>query len=273
MPRYALEVAYDGRNFHGFAKQKSVRTVQDEIEKALMKLYGKRIEVEYASRTDAGVHAIGQVVAFNADSKVEPRRLPDALNFYLPKEICITNACPVEDNFSPQKDAHHKLYRYIALEGGRLPPFLNGLCLPLESRLDVSAIDTVCGLLSGEHDFAPLLVKQKEGRETTVRLERVAVGRYSAFPAHSKRPLLNSVDTSSEGDFLLFELEAKRFLYKMVRSICGLLVQVGSGGLGASDVEAVLAGKRHWRVSPLPPDGLYLVRVCYGNSYGLCDNL
>lgn len=263
--RYAIEVAYDGRKFHGFAKQADVPTVQDEIEKALMKLYGKETSVEYASRTDAGVHSLGQVVAFNAEKKIETRRIPDALNFHLPEEIRVLEAKDVRDDFSPTRDAKAKLYRYVAFEGARLVPLLRGLCLPLRKRLDVSALASACELLEGEHDFAPLVVKQEPRRDTTIRLTRMRFRRCNPFTAYGKEPLSEGSGSISDGEFLVFELEAKRFLYKMVRCICGLLVQVGEGVLGGDDVKAILMGTERWRPVPLPPDGLYLVKVDYGD--------
>jgi len=263
--RYALEVAYDGRKFHGFAKQSGVPTVQDEIEKALARLYRKEIRVDYASRTDAGVHALGQVVAYDAEKKIETRRIPDALNFYLPEEIRVFGAKEVRGDFSPRRDAKNKLYRYVAFEGAKLLPHLKGLCLPLGKRLDISALVSACELLKGEHDFASLVVKQEPHRSTTVRLVRVSVRRCDPFAAYRKEPFSQESVSISDGEFLVFELEAERFLYKMVRCICGLLVRVGEGSLGVDDVKAILEGRMCWGPVPLPPDGLFLVRIDYGD--------
>jgi len=230
-----------------------------------MKLYRKEVNVDYASRTDAGVHALGQVVAYDAEKKIETHRIPDALNFYLPEEIRIFGAKEVRNDFSPRRDAKRKLYRYVAFEGTKLIPFLRGLCLPLRSRLDISALASASELLEEEHDFAPLLVKQEPHRNTTVRLMRVRVRRCDPFTAYRREHLSEESVSISDGEFLVFELEAERFLYKMVRCICGLLVQVGEGSLGADDVKAILEGKMRWSPVPLPPDGLYLVKVDYGD--------
>ncbi|MCX7703751.1 MAG: tRNA pseudouridine(38-40) synthase TruA [Planctomycetota bacterium] len=263
MPRYALTVAYDGSRYSGFAIQKNRPTVQKEIESALRKIYGKEVRIKYASRTDAGVHSLGQVIAFDADGGPDTERMPASLNALLPSDIRVVAASKVPSHFNPSKDANLKLYRYIVYDGKFLLPHLRGFCLHIRNRLDVEAMNSVCRLLCGRHNFAPLVVKRDQKEKKEVSLDLARVFRCDSF-ALEKR-----LKDSSLGDFVIFELEAQRFLYKMVRSVCGLLVEVGERKLTVADVLAIIRGEKKWRIKVLPPQGLYLVRIEYGDA--LCS--
>jgi len=260
MARYALTVSYNGIRYSGFAKQKNLPTVQGILEESLQKIYGLPIRIKYASRTDAGAHALGQVISYDVKKGPEIDKIPDALNGLLPDDIRIISAREVSRDFSPSKDAKLKLYRYIVYEGKNLKPFLRGLCLFSRTRLDVDRMNSACRVLCGKHDFSSVVVKRDQKENTELSLERAGVMRCDSFPIDGE------MRKPSFGDFVVFELEAQRFLYKMVRSICGLLIEVGERKLSVIDVVSIIRGEKKWRVRVLPPDGLYLVRINYGEN-------
>ena len=248
MPLYRVTLAYDGTDFLGWQLQRPGlrRTVQGVLEDALGRLAGggARVAVAGAGRTDAGVHALGQVAAFSLPRDLEPDELQRALNALLPPDVRVLEAATASPGFHPRRSAVSKLYRY-ELDGGGVP-------LPQRRRaagftprpLDEAAVRETAALYLGRHDFASL-ASSGGSVTTTVR----TVTRSEAVFA---------------GPTLVYETEADGFLRKMVRSMVGGLIAAGRGALTPAELARALEARdrRAWP-APAPACGLTLVRVVY----------
>ncbi len=244
MAHYKMTVAYDGTAYHGFQIQENALTIQHFLEKALAALYGTCIRVEAAGRTDAGVHARGQVVNYCAPSLVPEAQLPAALNGLLPKDILVIGAKQVEESFSARRDARAKIYSYTIDRG----PFPDVLCRRyawhISRPLDLQAMQKAATYLEGKHDFRAFQAAGSRVR-TTVRT-------------------LFSLKLTVEGQFISFGFNGDGFLYKMVRNITGTLVEVGLGRLSDQDITPILlAGNRKQAGATAPARGLCLEKVIY----------
>lgn len=240
-----LTVAYDGQPFSGFALQPTARTVAGELTGAIRALDPKASALRGTSRTDAGVHARGQRVAFDSELDIPLRGWALGLAPHLPKEIAIVSAARVEPGFEPRRHVRSKTYRYVLLESPVRDPFLEGRVWRQSERLNQIAMTEAAAHLVGEHDFAGFRGAADERDETVRRLFRVEL----------RRP-------RSDGRILEIVVEGDRFLYRMVRIIAGTLVDVGRGRF-APDV--TLRGLTTKLRSDLgvtaPPEGLYLDEI------------
>lgn len=253
MERFALRLAYDGTDFHGWQRQEPpgqepLRTVQGELDRALAEVLHQPAPCQGASRTDAGVHAEAQVAAFTADCRVPIGRLPSALNARLPEDVRVMAAWRVPLAFDPVSDALSKGYRY---EIARLLPFRARL--PFDRRmvfeamhdLDPSRMRQAAAHLTGTHDFAAFAHAQ-HGRESTVRT--IHACEVTALPDDRL-----AIDVSGDG-----------FLYNMVRIVAGTLVEVGRGRIDPQAVPGILASCERSNAGPtLPPQGLRLRWIQY----------
>ena len=259
MPRYSLLVAYDGTDFHGWQKQAPLadaptpesppplRTVQGVLELAVRQVVGERVNVVGASRTDAGVHAVGQVAAFRAEAELEPRRLAAAINARLPEDVQVRRARVVDEGFSPISEAIAKGYRYRMAYGENGPSLR-----PLFSRrtifwtpykLDPVAMNLAARRLIGRHDFASF-TRKHHGREHTVRTVHDCLVREAG-----RRRL--QMDVCGDG-----------FLHNMVRVIAGTLLEVGRGRIAPDEMATVLGACDRTAAGPtLPPEGLCLMWI------------
>lgn len=241
--RYRAIIEYDGTDFLGYQIQASGRTVQGEIEKSLKKITQSDIRVDAAGRTDTGVHAVGQVIAFNADWKHSLEDLHRALNAVLPRDIVVSDLKIAKNTFHPRFDAVSRWYRYTIIN----QPWPNVLqqryAYHVKNNLDLTAIRKASRHLLGSHDFASF-GKPTQG-ESTVRN-------------------LMQADWSEDDSLLRFDVVANAFLYRMVRRIVGTLVQVGLGQLAVDEVKTIL-DMRDLTCSapPAPAHGLCLVKVTY----------
>jgi len=259
VPRYRLVVAYDGTAYHGFQLQApGMDTVAGRLEAALGRICpegaaGQRVVVEGASRTDAGVHAKGQVCAFSSRTSVPVDRLPLALNSYLPPDIVVLRADRVPPDFDPKKAAS-KTYCY-RLWRSRVPsPFWRDRALHLTQELDLEACRAALAPLVGWHDFAAFRDTGSSARTTVRRLRRADL---------SVRPL--PPDWPVPGEFIEIWFEADGFLYHMVRIIVGTLIEVGLGRLPALVTRQALASGKRAALGPTAPAcGLWLEKVVYG---------
>ncbi len=252
MPLYRVTLAYDGTGWSGFQLQRrgGGRTVQGALEDALARLAGgARVRVAGAGRTDAGVHALGQVAAFELPRVLEPQTLQRALNGLLPKDVRVVDAGPARSGFHPRKSAISKLYRYTLDCGGVQPPQRARHAGHVPRRLDEDAVRAVAALYLGRRDFASL-ASSGSSATTTVR----SVTR-------------SEVVFTAEG--LVYETEADGFLRRMVRSMVGGLVAAGSGATSVSALERALQARdrRAWP-PPAAARGLTLVRVDYPPESG-----
>lgn len=252
--RVALVVSYTGGAWHGFQRQPGAATVQGELERALGALCGQPLRVRGAGRTDAGVHAAGQVVDFllPASCAVPLRRLPLALANHLPPDIVPWRALAVPPDFHARKHALAKRYRYLIWRALTRSPFLDPYCWPHHGPLNLDAMAQATTLLVGRHDFTALAgsARPVEDAVRTVGACRLLVGPQA----------------------LAIEIEADGFLYRMVRAIAGTLLEVGRGALSVDAVGRLLAGGRRADAGPsLPPRGLCLLWVRYPPHLGLPD--
>jgi tRNA pseudouridine38-40 synthase len=244
--RCALAVIeYDGTAFAGSQVQPNARTVQGELEEALNRLIGERIRVRLAGRTDAGVHATGQVAALCLPRGEALPILRERLNALLPGDLAVRSLRPVAASFDPRRDARWRVYRYRILTNGARRPLDRHRTLEIDDRLDVAAMRAAAERMIGERDFAAL---GSHARGQTVRQ-------------------LSEVRITRRGDLVEMRVTANAFLRRMVRSLVALLLEVGRGRIGPDAVDGVLAGTGralHGRAAP--SRGLTLERVVYESA-------
>jgi tRNA pseudouridine38-40 synthase len=249
---FRVTLAYDGTEFEGWQAQagaatgrRTARTVQGVLEDALAPLAGgARVAVAGAGRTDAGVHAIGQVASFDLPRALEPEALLRALNARLPEDVRVLAAARAPEGFHARKSALSKLYRYVLDTAGVQPPTRRRHAAAVSFPLDPDAVAAAAALFCGRQDFAALASAGGSART-------------------SVRTVLRS-DPRWEGGTLVYEAEADGFLRKMVRSMVGGLIEAGRGARSVDELRAALAAgdRRAW---PAPADarGLTLVAVRY----------
>jgi tRNA pseudouridine38-40 synthase len=239
-----LVVAYDGTDFRGWAKQPGVRTVEGVLAKALARVLRAEPVLSVAGRTDAGVHARGQVVSVKADD-VDPERVRRAVNGILAPEVVMLSVRRAPDGFDARHSATAREYRYRIDLGPNPDPFTARYVWHRPGALAISAMRRAARDLVGEHDFGSFgRSPQERGASTVRRLERLAVARH--------------------GDRLETSAKANAFLHQMVRSLVGTLVAVGEGKLEPDSMPEVLAALDRSRAGPVaPPHGLTLERVSY----------
>jgi tRNA pseudouridine38-40 synthase len=240
--RYRARVEYDGTDFAGFQVQTEGRTVQGELESALSRLSGgTRVVVDGAGRTDAGVHARGQVIAFTYNGRLGRRELQQALAAGLPKDIGLGPVVPVGKTFSPRHQAKHREYRYLIWNGPR-SPLRERQALGVRERLDVAAMAAAAKVFVGRHDF-------------------------SAFGGTDRQPVrtLTRLSVIRRGDLITVTVIGDAFLRGMVRRIVAALLRVGHGRASAADLaEALREHRPAFHGEAAAPRGLTLWRVPMG---------
>ncbi len=242
--RWKCVCAYDGGSFDGWQSQPSGRAVQDVIERRLREITGTDIRIHGSGRTDAGVHAVGQVFHFDAAWSHGPEKFRAALRAGMPTSLQFARLTVAPASFHARFSAKGKIYRYELLTG-EADPFTAPYCWALPQPLDWDAVAAAAKVLRGKHDFRAFAAENGTERETTVR--------------HLRR-----LEVVRRGRRLRLVFEADGFLYKMARSLTGALVNVGLGKLTPRDLAALLAaGRRTPQVRTAPPHGLFLVRVLY----------
>ncbi|HUU38948.1 MAG TPA: tRNA pseudouridine(38-40) synthase TruA [Candidatus Desulfaltia sp.] len=237
-----LILSYDGTDFCGWQRQPDERTVQGVVEDALAELSGKRIPVAGAGRTDAGVHAQGQVASFRAEFRLKNDALRRALNALLPGDVRVLSAGPAPPGFDARRSARSKVYRYRIFNGPRISPFLFRYVLHWTGPLDLEKMAEAAGRFVRAADFTAF---------SSNRLLH-PVRRVSRSELHKK------------GSEIIYTVEADGFLRYMVRTIVGTLLEVGRGKIDPRAIEDLFAGKRRSLRSPTAPaKGLCLVKVIY----------
>ena len=249
MARYRATVEYDGTDFLGFQIQAQGRTVQGELEKALARVTQRPVRVLGAGRTDAGVHATGQVIAFDAPWRHQTEDLHRALNAVLPSDIAVRDLEVTHSAFHPRFDAKRRRYRYTIVNQPVRSPLWARYAHHVAEPLQVERMRVASRQLVGTHDFAAF-GKPTQG-DITVR----EVMQAEWFVEHHRY---------ATGPVLIFEITANAFLYRMVRTIVGTLLRVGRGELKAGDITALLKARdRAATGPPAPACGLCLVAVEY----------
>lgn len=250
-----MTVAYDGTDFAGWQIQAAQRTVQGVLEGALTRMHGHRVRVTAAGRTDAGVHALGQVVSFRTGiDSLTPAVLPRALNAFLPGDVRVIDAAGAADGFDARRSALLRVYRYQLLPGRQLP-HLRRYTLWVRRALRLEALNRMAAAIVGEHDFTTFAAAGASG----AAVRRVEQASFFA-----------------EGPLIVFRIAARSFLWKMVRSLvgtmlaleaeCGADAECGAAAPGARMAE-LLAEPRRERVGQTAPAwGLFLDRVWYAGD-------
>jgi tRNA pseudouridine38-40 synthase len=245
VPRYRLTLEYDGGPFVGWQRQTSGPSVQAALEAALAKFTGEAPEATAAGRTDAGVHALGQVVHVDLARDWQPQKICDALNYHLrPDPVSAIAAAQVPDTFHARLSAIRRSYLYRILNR-RAPPALEaGRVWHVERTLDVEAMHDAAQALVGHHDFTSFRASICQARSPVKTLDRLAVRRV--------------------GDEIHVDASARSFLHHQVRNLVGTIAQVGLGKWSRRDVERALAARDRRAAGPTAPaEGLYLVDVGY----------
>jgi tRNA pseudouridine38-40 synthase len=241
--KLALIVEYDGTRYHGFQFQVGVPTIQGEIEGALKKITGERVRIVGAGRTDAGVHAKGQVISFRYRSNLSLQTLIKALNFHLAPDISVKGGGWVEDRFSARRDALSREYLYSILNSPTPSPLLRWYSYFMPMALNTETMNEACQVLLGRHDFASF-TGPMEGRRTVRKVLKAEVSR--------------------KGELVCFGMEADSFLPRQVRSTMGCLVRVGLGKLTVEGFKEILRAKKPGLAAPVAPaHGLCLMKVRY----------
>jgi tRNA pseudouridine38-40 synthase len=241
-----IEVAYDGSGYVGWQRQPNGLSIQEKIEQVLKHLSGKQINLHGASRTDTGVHALGMVANFEWPV-LRPTHLEiiQSLNSLLPEDIRILSVKKVSKKFHARFDAKWKLYRYRILNSNVQDPFRRQFTWWIQKRLNVSRMKKAASFIKGKHDFSSLAVNPGYERESMIRRIR-------------------SCEVKRKGDEIHIEVLGNGFLYKMVRTMVGTLVEVGKGKRSPQSIKELLSLKDRTQAGKTAPaQGLFLVKVIY----------
>jgi len=269
-----LTIAYDGFDYSGWQIQPGKRTVQGELVEAVSNLFGKRTYVHGASRTDAGVSALGQVGLFETDSPIPTENLAKAITDKLPADIAVLDAAEEEWGFDLMSSVTSKLYRYTIFTGRPRPVLNIRHCWHLPAKLDIEAMSEVAKLLVGKKDFksfASAADKRQSSVRTIFRCDVVSsciVRDASCEPTH-QRSLLEVTSTqyavrNTQYDWIYVDVEGDGFLYNMVRNIVGTLVDIGCGRWEPGKIKEILEAKTRTAAGRLaPPQGLCLMWIKY----------
>jgi tRNA pseudouridine38-40 synthase len=243
MTSVRMEIEYDGTGFKGWAKQAGVRTVQEELETALETVLREPVKLTVAGRTDAGVHAEGQVASFDTAGEI-PANLAQRLNGLGPRDIAVTSATQAADGFDARRDAASRTYRYRILARRSSSPFEEERALWWPYKMDHEALEACAMALVGKHDFTAFTPTQTDH-------------------VHFDRKILNAT-WSQKGDITTFHITADAFMRNMVRILVGTQLEVASGRRTPESFKQLLRGApRPEAGETAPPHGLYLESVSY----------
>ncbi|MDO8433647.1 MAG: tRNA pseudouridine(38-40) synthase TruA [Candidatus Binatus sp.] len=239
-----LTIEYDGANYSGWQLQAKHDSIQGRIEGVLERIFAASVRVHGSGRTDAGVHARGQIASIKLPRDFDPPTLMRALNAMLPPDIVVLDVAEVPDDFNPRRHATSRVYEYRVLNRRIQSAFDYRYSWLVRESLDLSAMNDAARVFLGEHDFAAFQTLGSDAK-TTVR---------SVFVSEWNR----------DGVFLVYRVEANSFLRHMVRTMVAAMVEAGKNKLSAPDIAAILlAGNRRDAPAPAPPGGLCLVEVRY----------
>lgn len=240
----ALGIEYLGTRFSGTQAQREHRTVQQELEKAVSQVAAQRVQIELSSRTDSGVHATNQVVTFHSTAYRNEHNWRNGLNTYLPDDIAVHTVLPVAESFDARRSTRWRRYIYICGECEHTPAIEKNLASWVVPGLHVAEMDSQAQLLLGEHDFSSFRGAHCQSKSPRRRIHAISVFRTSAY--------------------VVLDVIANAFLFRMVRNIAGALLEVGRGC--SIDMEHLLACRDRSQAPPTArADGLYLVQICYQN--------
>ncbi len=243
MNNIKLVIEYDGTNYAGWQQQKKEKTVQETLKKAIENVVNEKITLYGSGRTDAGAHALGQVANFKTKSNIPTSKLVQAINFYLPNDIVVKSARKVSGEFHSQYSTKSKIYRYTILNNNTGSAINRNFCYYYNGDLNIEKMQKVSKALLGRHDFSAF--KSKSDNVSNIRT-------------------IKKLEIKKKGKHLLFTIEADGFLYKMVRSIVGTLLEVGKGKMTITEFKRVSrSGIRSLAGATVPAKGLCLLKVKY----------
>jgi tRNA pseudouridine38-40 synthase len=240
-----LTIEYDGTNYHGWQTQPNGKTIQGVLERALAVFFGVPVRIIGSGRTDAGVHALGQVANFRIEKPIDRHRLLRGLNALTPRDVTVKDAEQVPDTFDARRDGRSRTYQYNILNRPMASPFYFNRAWHVHAPLDVEAMRAAIPCLLGEHDFSS----------------------FRGAGCEAEHPVRRVYETALEknGELLIYRIEASAFLRHMVRNIVGTLVEVGEGRRSACSLAQILAARDRTRAGiTAPAQGLYLMAVKYG---------
>ena len=243
MRNILILIEYDGTNYNGWQRQPNAASVQEEIEKAIYKITKKQTDIYGSGRTDAKVHALGQVANFHTDSTIPTEKFAVALNTNLPDDIVILNSIEVPEEFHSRYSAKVKTYRYRVLNTPVRRPIERNYAYHVREDLDLDIIKTMAKLLIGEHDFKAFS-SSGSSVKTTIRT-------------------IYDIKITKENDIIEFEFTGNGFLYNMVRIIVGTLIELGKKSTRYDIQKALMTGDRGFAGPTAPPQGLFLKKVSY----------
>jgi tRNA pseudouridine38-40 synthase len=239
-----LTISYDGVNYNGWQNQPGRKTIEGELQRAISELTGTLTKVNGASRTDAGVSALGQVANFTIDSPIPTENFVKAINHRLPRDIIITEAVEVGQDFDASGSAKNKHYRYTIFTGKNRNVLRTRNCWHKQGRLDIAAMNAAAQMLIGTFDFKSFAAAADK-RESSVRT-------------------ITLCSVIQEEKWIYIDIEADRFLYNMVRNIVGTLVEIGRGRWKPEKIKEILEAKDRTAAGPTaPPEGLCLMWIKY----------
>ncbi len=247
MRRIRITLAYDGTDFHGWQVQPGLATIQGTLEQVVSEIEGSPVTVYGSGRTDAGVHALGQVAAFSIENPIPAGNLRKAMNRLLPAAIRVLEAGEVHSDFHPRFQARAKTYEYRIFRGEICPPFERLYIYHYPYPLDVARFIELAPLFEGEHDFSAFAASD----------EKDALGGSKVRTVFSSRAEL-------DGERLVYRVRGSGFLKHMVRNLVGTLLEAGKGNIGEAGIRAFLEGGPTPKAGPaLPARGLFLEAVDY----------
>lgn len=242
---FKMVLQYEGTRYQGWQRQGSTdNTIQGKIEKLLSKMCGETVEIQGSGRTDAGVHALGQVMNAHLNTELSAEEIMEYMNRYLPEDIGVVEICEVSDRFHSRLNAKGKTYRYQVINS-RIPyVFERKYAYVFPEKLDVEKMKKAAEILCGTHDFAAFTSAKKSKKSTVRTIESIAI--------------------EKNGDIITFTFTGDGFLFHMVRILMGTLLLVGTCATIPEDVEKILSSQNRSEAGPLvPAHGLTLVEVRY----------
>ena len=244
MKNIKLTIEYDGKEYNGWQKQPNKLNIQGEIERAIQNITGEQVELIGSGRTDAGVHAFGQVANFKIDSDFPIEKMAIAINSQLKKSIRIKKTEEVSQEFHSRYNCHSKTYQYVIDNSEQGSAIYRGLSYHVPQELDVEKMQKAVTYFVGEHDFSSF--------------------KSSGTSSKSSVRTIYKAELKQDGDRIIIELTGNGFLYNMVRIIAGTLVDVGIGKIEPNEIPEIIKMQRRENAGKtLPPNGLYLMKVMY----------
>ncbi|MBU0672552.1 MAG: tRNA pseudouridine(38-40) synthase TruA, partial [Candidatus Margulisbacteria bacterium] len=251
MRKIKLILTYEGAHFSGYELQPGKKTIRGELENALHKLFKTPLKTISASRTDAGVHALAQVVGFQLNNSIPTPKIASALNSCLPDGIKVVKAEEVGEDFHARYGAKSKEYEYLIYNGDIMPPFYEKLAWQMKYKLDLVAMRKAANILKGKHDFKSFCASRSDDKDFVRTMYLISIRK-------RKIRIWNGQDVS----VISIRVKGNGFLYKMVRNMVGTLAEVGLGRTSLKDVRQILSGKdRKLAGRTAPADGLCLLKV------------